>query len=127
MDNLSDLIMWALLMIGLTYLVTGSEILGPLRRAFVKLLPEKIGYPLTCAPCFSWWLGLFVSWPIGFRAAAWFKIPVGADVSIVGSVVGVLLGAAATVGLITAFEWWAGAPLAAPAEPKGGHDAEGER
>ena len=78
MTNLASLLVWALVVHGLTQIVTVSRIARPIRES---LLGSKF-YVLHCPMCFGWWVGFglslaglsplagLVSWPIALRALA---------------------------------------------------------
>lgn len=78
MTNLASVLVWALVVHGLTQIVTVSRIAQPIRES---PLGSRL-YVLHCPMCFGWWAGValslaglsplagLVAWPLVLRACA---------------------------------------------------------
>ena len=60
MEHLVNFIVWALTVVGVTVIVTQSQILSPIRMRLSKL-NRYLGLWINCAFCFSFWAAMGVS------------------------------------------------------------------
>jgi len=60
MDNLVDFLVWAFTLLGLTTIITKSNILAGF-RGFVEKINSFLGKMIICPPCFGFWGGLILS------------------------------------------------------------------
>lgn len=65
-----NFLLWALLVFGLTYLISASAILAIPRR-FLKSLSKFFQGVLSCAPCTSFWVGLTLGLPGAESVIPW--------------------------------------------------------
>lgn len=56
-----NLIIYLLVNIGLTIIVTQSKLFKPLRNLFCKISPNFLGVLIGCGLCFGFWSGLLTS------------------------------------------------------------------
>ena len=60
MEHLVNFIVWSLTVIGITVIVTQSEIFAPIRKALTKI-NKYLGALFGCSFCFSFWAGMLIS------------------------------------------------------------------
>jgi len=56
-----DLLIYILVNIGITIIVTQSKLFKPLREYFCKISPNYLGVLVGCSLCTGFWSGLFTS------------------------------------------------------------------
>ena len=60
MEHLVNFIVWSFTVLGLTTIVTTSDLAEPIRSGFKKINPQ-LGILISCPPCFGFWAGMILS------------------------------------------------------------------
>ncbi len=71
-----DFIVYSLSVYWLFHLVSRSDIMEAPRNWAFRVFPYSLSYPLTCAYCMSFWIGLFVGLPIMYDIIGFSALPV---------------------------------------------------
>jgi hypothetical protein len=61
MEHLVDFLVWIFTLMGLTMIVTASNIMAPVRTQIAKL-HKGIGNLVGCPMCFGFWAGMILSY-----------------------------------------------------------------
>lgn len=101
---MADLVIWALIVLGLAYLGTAAAITTVPRRFVYLLLPKRARGVLECAPCFSFWTGAALG-AFRFVPVPWI-FPVGWQGNLIAALVGGVLGVAVVACYQGATGWY---------------------
>lgn len=67
--QVTHLVVWGMVICGITLVVTQSSLLAP-SRAFAHRLSPWLGTLARCPMCLSWWVGAGLSYGLGFGVCA---------------------------------------------------------
>lgn len=98
--SLGDILFWALVVFGLTYLGVAAAIFSRPRRWLYDRLPRGVKGVLACAPCFSVWVGAVLG-AVGFVPMPWTLPAWSWGVIFLRAVIGGVI----SVGLVAGFQF----------------------
>lgn len=99
--------LWLLLIFGLVYLGTAAVVTKRPRDFLKARAGPLLRGVLSCAPCFSFWVGLAVGPPVGWRLLVWLGLE-----SPWSEYLSPLAGGVIALGFVSLVQWYVGAPIA---------------